>query len=116
MGLARSAGPSSTFGVLEAVAFALGLQDVATVGEAVQRRSREPFAAQHLGPVLERQVRGHDQAVALVGRGDHVEQQFRPGLAGRNVAQFVEDQEIQLAKLLPQPQELPFFFGFQAAG
>ena len=70
----------------------------------------------HLGPVLERQVGRHDQAVAFVGRGDHVEQEFRPGLAGRNVAQFVQDQQVQLAQLLPQPQELTFLFGFQQQG
>ena len=80
------------FGVLQAVAFALGLQDVAAVREPIEGRPGQPLAAQHLGPVLERQVGGHDQAVPLVGRGDHVEQQFRPGLAGRHVAQLVEDQ------------------------
>ena len=35
------------------------------------------------------------------------------GLAGRNVTQFIEDQQVQLAKLPSQSQELPFFFGFQ---
>ena len=66
------------------------------MGEAIQGRSGEPLAAEDLGPVLERQVGRHDQAVPFVGRGDHVEQEFRPGLAGRHVAQFVEDQQIQL--------------------
>ena len=100
-------------GVLQAVAFALRLQDVAAVGQPIEGGPGQPLAAQHLGPVLERQVRGHDQAVPLVGRGDHVEQQFRPGLAGRHVAQFVEDQQVQLGKLLPQPQELPLLVGLQ---
>ena len=69
------------------------------------RRSRaapvRAFAAERFRPVLERQVGSQDQAVAFVGRGDHVEQEFRAGLAGRNVAEFIEDQEIQLAQLLP---------------
>ena len=37
---------SAAFGVLESVAFALGLQDVAAVGEAIQGRSGQPLAAQ----------------------------------------------------------------------
>ena len=112
-----SAGPATaTFGVLESVAFALGFQDVAAVGKPVQGRPGQAFAAEYLRPVLERQVGGRDQAVPLVGGGDHIEQEFRPGLAGGNVAQFVEDQQVQLAKLLPQPQELPLFFSLQEQG
>ena len=91
----------STFGVLQAVALALRLQDMATVGKSIQSRSRQPFAAEDLGPVLKRQIGGHDQAIALVSRGDHVEQQFRAGFARGNVTEFVEDQHVQLAKLLP---------------
>ena len=64
------------------------------MGEPIQGRPGQAFAAEYLGPVLERQVGGHDQAVPLVGRGDHVEQEFRPRLAGGNVAQFIEDQEV----------------------
>jgi hypothetical protein len=37
-----------------------------------------------------------------MGCGGHVEQELGPGLAGRHIAQFVEDQEVQLTKLLPQ--------------
>ena len=95
------AGSSATFGVLEPVAFALGLQDVAAMGEAVERRAGQALAPEYLGPILERQIGRDDQAVAFVGRGDHIEQEFRPGLAGGHVAQLVEDQEIQLAQLLP---------------
>jgi hypothetical protein len=48
--LSRSA--STAFSVLQAEALALGLQDVATVCEPIQRRSGKPLAAEHLGPVL----------------------------------------------------------------
>ena len=40
--------------IAEAIAFALGLQDVATMGQSIQRRTGQSFAAEHLGPVLER--------------------------------------------------------------
>ena len=36
-----------------------------------------------------------------------------PALLAGNVAQFVQNQQIQLAKLITQPQELPFFFSLQ---
>lgn len=53
--------------------------------------------------------------VALVGGGDHVEHQSRAGITGWHVPQLAEDQQVQLAQLAEQPQELPFFRGFQAA-
>ena len=39
---------------------------------------RRRLAAQHLRPLLERQVRRHDHATPLVRRADHVEEQLRP--------------------------------------
>jgi hypothetical protein len=41
---------SPAFGVLDAVDFALVLQDLAAVGQSVQGRSGEAFAAEHFGP------------------------------------------------------------------
>jgi hypothetical protein len=76
---------ASALGVLQAVTFARGFQDVATVREPIERRPGKPLAAQDLGLVFERQVGGHDQAVTLVSRSDHVEQQLRARLAGRHV-------------------------------
>ena len=64
---------------MQPVALTPGFQDVAAVGESVQGGSRQPFAAEDFGPVLERQVGRHDQAVALVCRGDHVEQHIGAG-------------------------------------
>jgi hypothetical protein len=66
--------PTSPLGVLEPVALALGLQNVAAVREPVQRRACEPFAAENVGPVLEGQVGRDDQAVAFVRGGDDVEE------------------------------------------
>ena len=66
--------PLPAASIAEAVAFALRLQDVAPMRQPIEGRSGQPFAAENLGPVLEWQIGGHDQAVALVGCGDHVEQ------------------------------------------
>lgn len=82
------------------------------MGQPIQRCPGEPLAAQHLRPVLEGQIGGHDQAGPLVGRADHIEQQLRPQLARRDVAQLVEDQQVQLGQLTLHPRELSFFPGF----
>ena len=101
---------------MEAVAFAFGLQDVAAVRQAVQRNAGEAFAPQDLGPVLEGEVGRHDQAVPLICRRDDIEQQFRSRLAGGNVAEFVEDQEVKLAQRLSVTQQLPLLLGFEQLG
>ncbi len=54
----------------------------------------QPFVAEHLG-------------------AEDVEQQFRAGFAVRHVTELVEDQEIELGQLLPQPQKLLLFARFQ---
>ena len=49
--------PLPSAGVAEAKALAFGFEDVAAVREAVEGGSGEPFAAEHLGPLLEGQDR-----------------------------------------------------------
>ena len=46
------------------------------VGEPVEERAGEALAAQHLGPVFERQVGGDDRGATLVSLGEHLEQQL----------------------------------------
>lgn len=84
--------------------------------EPIERGTGEAFAAEDFGPVLKGQVRGHDQAVPFVGRGDDVEQEFGAGLAGGDVAEFVEDQQVELAQRLSIAEQLAFFLGFQQLG
>ncbi len=63
--------------------------------EPVECGAGEALAAEHFGPVLKRQVGRDDQAQPFIGRADDVEQQFRADLAGRDLAQFVQDQQIE---------------------
>ena len=98
---------------MEPIALALGLQNVAAVGEPVQRYAGEPFTAENLGPVLEGQVRRDDQAVAFVCGGNDVEEQFRPSLARRDVAEFIEDEKIELRELLTEPEQVPLLLGLE---
>ena len=44
------------FDLIEAAAVAVHLEDVDVVGEAVEQRPGEALGAEHLGPLVERQV------------------------------------------------------------
>lgn len=81
--------PPRPCGIVEPVALAHRLQNMAAVGEPVERRPGEPFASENPGPVLEGKVLRDDQAVAFKVRRDDVEEQFRPHLARRHGAEPV---------------------------
>ena len=66
-------------------------QNVAAVSQPVQHCAGQPSTAENHDPVLEGQVHCDDQAVAFVRGGDDIEEQFRPSLARRDVAEFVEN-------------------------
>ena len=59
------------------------------MGQTVECRSRSSFTAHHLRPVFKGQICRDDQALTFVGRTDHVEQQFRPDLAGWHVPKSI---------------------------
>ena len=52
--------------------------------EAVECGSGEPLASEHLRPLFEGQVHGHDQALPLVGRAQDVDEELGPYLSGGN--------------------------------
>ena len=81
--------------------------------QAIQRGSGEPFAAEDFGPIFKGQIGGHNQAQPFVGHGDHVEQQFGTGFGRRDVAEFIEDHEIESGELAFEPREFLVFAGFQ---
>ena len=107
--------PLPSAGGAEAKALAFGFEDVAAVREAVEGGSGEPFAAEHLGPLLEGQIRGHDQALPLIGRAHDVKKQLGPYLPGGNIAQFVKNDEVELLDLLAEPEELLLLLGLHGA-
>lgn len=82
------------FGVIVPVTIAAGFQNVTAVGQAIERRSGKPFAAEDLGPVLERQIGRDDRAEPLVDHGDDIEQQFRVGFGSRDITEFIKDKQI----------------------
>lgn len=51
-------GSPPPFGVLEAIALAFCLEEMASMGETIKGGARGAFAAENFGRVFERQVRG----------------------------------------------------------
>ena len=86
------------------------------MGKSVQDRAGQALRAKDLGPLVEREVRCDDDTGPFVGGGDHVEEEFAAEFTGRNVAEFVEDQQVELRKLGFHSHQLAFFAGFHQLG
>ena len=80
--------------VLEAPAIVAGLDDVAGVREPVEQRGGHLGIGKDGGPLGKGQVGGDDDRGALVKAADQVEQQLAAGLGERQVAELVEDDEV----------------------
>ena len=103
----------SFLGLTKAVAFAISFQDVATVCEPIQEGSCESLRAKHLGPLLEREVRGKHEAVLLVCPADHLEEELGAGLGERHIAELIEEQEMKALQLFVEALEPSFLPAFQ---
>ena len=75
------------------------------VGQAIQQGPGEAFGAEHLGPLIERQIAGHQGGAALVPLAEHFEQKFGAGFAERDEAELVDDQKAVRRQLLLQAQQ-----------
>ena len=111
--LVRDLGGGALPAVAEAVAVAVHLQDMHVVGEAVQQGSGEAVRAKHLGPLIERQVGGDQDAAALVALGEDLEEKFRSGGGQGDEAQFVDDQQAEAGQIPLQGEQPPLVPGFQ---
>ncbi len=76
------------------------------MGEAVEQSAGEPLGAEHLDPVLKGQIGGDNEAGALVSAADHVEEQFGTGFGKGDVAEFVEDEQIEPFELIHEPLQV----------
>ena len=81
--------------VQEAMAVVARLHDVAVAREPVQQRRRHLRVTEHVEPFGEAQVRRDHHAGVLVQPGGQTEQQRPAGLAEWQVAQFIEDHQVQ---------------------
>jgi hypothetical protein len=89
--------------VLEAPAIVASLDDVAVVGQPIEHGGCHFGVAEHLRPIGEGEVGGDQQRGVFVEFADQVEQQLAARLAERQIAEFVDDDEIVAQQLLGQP-------------
>ena len=91
--------PGASAPVLEPPAVVAGLDDVAVVGDAVEECGGHLGVAEHGGPFAEREVGGDDHRGPLVEFADKMEQQLAARARERQIAEFVEDDEIEPGEL-----------------
>ena len=73
------------------------------VGQPIEHGGGHLGVAEHLRPIGECEVRCDEQRGVLVELADKVEQQLAAGLAERQIAELVDDDEIVAQQLLGQP-------------
>src|SRR5258708_12434897 len=93
--------------VLEAPALVARLDDVAVVGETVEQCGGHLRIAEHARPFAEGKIGGDDDRGALVEAADGVEQQLPAGLGERQIAELVENDEVQTGELIRNPSLPP---------
>src|SRR3546814_2591097 len=86
--------------MLEPPALVAGLDDVAVMGEPIEQRGGHFGIAEHGRPFAERQVGGDDDRGVFVKSADEMEQQLPASAGERQIAQFVEDQEVEPRQML----------------
>ena len=97
----RTRGRSSA--VLEAPALVAGLDDVAAVGEAVEQRGRHFGIDEDARPFAESEIGGDDDRGPLVETADQVEEQLAASLREGQIAEFVEDDEVETREIVGEP-------------
>src|SRR5208282_3967745 len=92
--------------VFEAPAGVAGLDDVAVMGQAVEHGGGHLGVTEHLRPIGEGEIGGDQQRRVLVELADQMEQQLPAGLAEREIAQLVDDDEIVAQQFFGEPAAL----------
>ena len=72
------------------------------MGEAIEHGGCHFGGAEHLWPIRECEIGGDQQRRVFVEFADQVEQQLAAGLAERQIAEFVDGDEIVAPQLLGQ--------------
>ena len=65
------------------------------MGQPIEQRGGHLGVAEHTGPFAEGQVGGDEDGSALVKPADQVEEELATGLGEGQVAEFVEDDEVE---------------------
>ena len=80
--------------------FVAGLDDLAVMGQAIEQRGRHLGVAEDARPFAEGEVGGDEDRGALVEPADQMEQQLPAGLGEGQIAQFVEDDEVEAGEIV----------------
>jgi hypothetical protein len=70
------------------------------VGETIEECSGHLWLAEHAGPFAEGEIGGDDDRGALVELADEMEQQLAAGLGEREIAEFVEDDDVEASEIV----------------
>src|SRR5580658_10177912 len=99
--------------VLEAPAVVAGLDDVTMMSETIEQSRGHLRIAEHARPFAERQVGRHDHRCPLVEAADQMEQELSASLGERQVAKFIEDDEVKASEIIGEtPLATSPRFGF----
>ena len=89
--------------VFEAPALVASLDDIAMMGETVEQCGRHLRIAKDAWPFTECKIGGDDDRGSLVEAADHVEQQLSSGLGEGQIAELVEDDEVEARQIIGEP-------------
>ena len=70
------------------------------VCQSVEERGRHLRIAEHRRPFAESEVRGHNDRGALVEPADQVEQELTSGPREGQIAEFIEDDEVEAREVI----------------
>lgn len=103
--------PFALCAVLEAPAFVAGFDDLAVVRQAVEQRGGHLCVAEDGGPFAKGEIGRDDDRGPLVELADQVEQELTASLGEGEIAEFVQDQEVEAGDQVRGPA-LSFGAGF----
>ena len=89
--------------VLQALGLVTGFDDMAVVCKPIQQSGGHLGVAEHARPFSDAQVGGDHQPGVFVQLGQQVKQQRAASLAERQIAQFVENDQIHAQQSLGDP-------------
>src|SRR5215211_4812817 len=73
------------------------------MGQTIEQRGGHLGIAEHARPFTEGEVCGEDNGGAFVEAADEMEQELAAGLGEGQIAEFVEDDEVQSHQMIGEP-------------
>ena len=73
------------------------------VGKPIEKRGCHLGIAENAWPLAEGEVGRDDDRGTLIEPADHMEKQLAAGLGERQIAEFIEDDEVEAGKIIGEP-------------